>query len=104
MKISPEKRLLNKLPDKLINRKYKRMRYKRNQTIVFAGANFAFAAADAVAHKGFMTAFMGASTLVCLKAAELYINAARLIKPQYDEILQRAKNISKIRKGIDTSV
>ena len=99
MKISTEERIVNNYPNKLINRKYRGIRNTRNRTIAVAGAVFGFAAAEAMAQKGFMTVLMGSLTLINLKAIELGTNALRLIRPQYLEILNRAKNINKIRQA-----
>ena len=104
MKISVEERIVNNFPQKLLNRKYRAIRNKRNRSAVLAGATFGIAAAEAIVHKGFMTILMGSYSLLCMKSAELGTNAMRMLRPQYLEILERAKNINKIRKHINTSV
>ncbi len=101
MKISNEPDLmehksLNQI--KLVNKKYRKIKIARNQCIALAGVTFGFAAADAVAQKGLMTMFMGGTSLVCMKSVELLVKAMRTIKPQYKEILARAKSINKLRQ------
>lgn len=93
MKVAP----VSIRPNNLINRKFRNLRKARNTYIGLAGANFAFAVSDAIAHKGFMTVLMGAGTLMSLKAVETTINNMLELKPQYKQIKDRAKNIDKIR-------
>ena len=107
MKISENPNLLNHSSVrkiKLVNRKYRAIRIARNQLIALAGVNFSFAAADAIAHKGLMTMLFGGTSLICLKSSELTIKALQAIKPQYKEILARAKNINKLRQNLNVSI
>lgn len=98
MKIMNEQNIINNLPEKLVNRQYRIMRKRRNKSIAYAGVTFGIAAAEAVVHKGFMTLIMGGFSLVGLKTAEWAINTMKVLKPQYLEILNRAKNINKIKQ------
>ena len=104
MRLSLEERIINNLPEKLVNRKYRAIKKRRNLAMAFAAGNFGFAAMDAIAKNGFMTIFMGGSTLLCLNIVETAINILRLLQPKYNEIVTRAKNINKIKHHLDTSV
>ena len=99
MKILNEQKIINKLPEKLVNRQYRIMRTRRNKAIAYAGATFCIAAAEAIAHKGLMTTIMGAYSLIGIKAVEIAINTMRILKPQYLEILNRAKSINKTKQA-----
>ena len=99
MKVSVEDRIINNFSENLVNRKYRAIRRKRNQAIAISGLVFGFAASDAIAHKGLMTIIMGGFTLFNLKSVELGTRALRVLKPQYLEILNRAKSINKIRQA-----
>lgn len=92
-----EQKIINKLPE-LVNRQYRIMRTRRNKAIVFAGVTFCTAAAEAIAHKGLMTTIIGVYSLIGIKATEIAINTMRILKPQYLEILNRAKSINKTKQ------
>lgn len=98
MRISSEEIVIKNYSENLINRKYRGIRTKRNRSIVLAGLTFGFAAAEAVSQKGFMTIFMGGCTLFNLRVVEVGTNVLRMLRPQYLEILDRAKSINKIRQ------
>ena len=85
-------------PNKMLNRQYRILKKSRNTFWAIAGVNLAFAASDAIAHKGFMTILMGGAGLFSLKVVESAINAMLKLKPQYKEFEDRAKNINKIRR------
>ena len=104
MTISVENFIINGSPENLINRKYRLIRKKRNQIIAYSGVAFGIAAAEAIAQKGLMTILLGGTTLFCLKGVELGTNVLRILRPQYKEIVERAKNINKIRRHINTSI
>ena len=107
MQISEEPNLLNVSSVrriKLVNKKYRAIKTARNQLIALSGVAFGFAAAEAVAHKGLLTMFLGGTSLVCMKSTEFTIKALKAIKPQYKEILARAKNINKLRQNLNVSV
>ena len=89
-------------PHNLINRKYQAVKKSRNIFWTAAAVNLAFAASDAIAHKGFMTILMGSAGLFSLKCVESAINILLTLKTQYKEIVERAKNINKIRSLNET--
>ncbi len=81
-----------------INRLYRVAKAKRNETLFTAGASFTLAALDA--HRKdvpFMFVF-GALTCMGLNIAKKYIDAMKLIKPEYDKIVERAKHIKAAQK------
>jgi len=104
MTFSIEKFIIDNSPETLVNRKYRLMRSKRRKTLAYAGATFGIAAAEAINQKALMITLMGGATLFFLKGVEISTNVMRILRPQYKEILERAKKINKIRQHINTSV
>ena len=81
----------------MLNRDFRKYRTQRNKNIILSALNFSFASYDALCHKGLLTLFMGSATLMALKATEICINKMLEIKPQYEQIAARAKNINKLK-------
>lgn len=82
----------------LVNKKYRYMQKKRNQFLALATANLGFAAYDAIYQRAFMTVLMGTAGIMSLKIFENCVNEMLMLKSDYKEIKDRAKNINSIRK------
>lgn len=94
MKITPTDIKINNL----VNKKYKLMQRTRNEFLVLATGNLGFAAYDAINQKVGLTILMGTAGIMALKVFEKCVNEMLMLKSDYKEIKDRAKNISKIRK------